>query len=85
MTACVPVVAAASGGHLEIVERDRTGLLVAPDDPQELAQAALALLADPARASALSNAARAWAANNFSVAAHAEAVAGIYRSLLGTA
>lgn len=85
MTAGVPVVAAASGGHLEIIDQGRTGVLVAPDDPQALAQAALALLADPARASALSNTARVWAANNFSVAAHAKAVAGVYRNLLGAA
>lgn len=85
MTADIPVIAAASGGHREIIDDGRTGLLVAPDDPQALAQAALALLADPARASALSNTARVWAANNFSVAAHAKAVAGVYRNLLGAA
>ncbi len=85
MTAGVPVVAAASGGHLEIIEPDHTGLLVTPDDPQKLARAALALLGDPARGSVLSNAARAWAAENFSTAAHAKAVAGVYRSLLGAA
>jgi glycosyltransferase involved in cell wall biosynthesis len=85
MTTGVPVVAAASGGHLEIVEPDRTGLLVAPDDPQALAQEALALLADPARGRALANTARAWAADNFSAAVHAKAVAEVYRSLLAAA
>lgn len=85
MTAGVPVVAAASGGHLEIVEPERTGLLVAPDDPQALAQAALNLLADPARARAIADSAQAWTEKNFSAAAHAKAVADVYRSLLGGA
>jgi glycosyltransferase involved in cell wall biosynthesis len=85
MTAGVLVVAAASGGHLEIVEQGRTGLLVTPDDPEKLAQAALTLLADPARACALSDAAHAWATSSFSVEAHAKAVADAYRRLLGTA
>ena len=85
MTAGVPVVAAASGGHIEIVETDHTGLLVTPDDPQAMAEAALSLLADPARAQALANAARSWATDNFSTAAHAKAVTEVYRSLLGQA
>jgi len=83
MTAGVPVVAAASGGHLEIIAPERTGVLVAPDDPEALAQAALALLAAPGRARALADAARASAQASFSVAAHAKAVAEVYRSLLG--
>ena len=82
MVAGVPVLAAASGGHLDIVEPGRTGVLVTPDDPQALAQAALALLADPERGRALTAAAKAWAEANFSVEAHAGAVAEVYRSLL---
>jgi glycosyltransferase involved in cell wall biosynthesis len=82
MTAGVPVVAASSGGHLEIIEPGRTGILVAPDDPQASAQAALTLLAEPARARALADSAQRWAQANFSAAAHAEAVAAVYRSLL---
>jgi len=85
MTAGVPVVAAASGGHVEIIEPDRTGLLVAPDDPQARAQAALTLLVDPARAHAIADAARMSATTSFSAAAHAQAVANVYRSLLGNA
>lgn len=83
MTARVPVVAAASGGHLEIVEPGRTGILVSPDDPQALAQAALALVGDLTRARSMADAARTWAEDNLSTAAHAKAVAGVYRSLLG--
>ena len=82
MNAGVPVAAAASGGHLDIVQPDRTGVLVTPDDPQALAHAALALLADPARTRALSEAARTWAHATFSIEAHAGAVAAVYRGLL---
>ena len=82
MNASVPVIAAASGGHPDIIEQDRTGLLVTPDDPQALADAALALLADPARAGIMANAARAWAHATFSIEAHAGAVAEVYRGLL---
>jgi glycosyltransferase involved in cell wall biosynthesis len=83
MTAGVPVVAADSGGHREIVAPGRTGALVAPDDPEALAKAALALLADPLRTSRMADAARAAASANFSAAAHAQAVAQVYRELLG--
>jgi len=82
MTAGVPVVAASSGGHLEIIEPDRTGLLVPPDDAQALATAALSLLFDPGQANRIADAARAAAIANFSVAAHAQAVAKVYRELL---
>jgi len=83
MNARVPVVAAASGGHLDIIDANRTGLLVPQDDAQALARAGLALLADPARARKLVDAARAWAEETFSVETHARAVAEVYRSLLG--
>ena len=44
-----PVVATDVGGIPEIVRHQHTGLLVKPDDPHALAQAVLALLADPER------------------------------------
>ncbi|MCE1249665.1 MAG: glycosyltransferase, partial [Comamonadaceae bacterium] len=40
-------VASAVGGHRELVEHLRTGILFPPDDPQALAQAVLELLARP--------------------------------------
>lgn len=44
-----PVVATRAGGPLEIVQEGETGLLVSPHSPDELAQALISLLRDPAR------------------------------------
>lgn len=43
----LPVVAAAVGGIPEVIDPERTGLLVPPDDPEALAAAAARLLLDP--------------------------------------
>jgi glycosyltransferase involved in cell wall biosynthesis len=57
----LPILAAAAGGALELVEQGRTGLLVAPDDANELAAALRRLAAAPRERSALGRAARAFA------------------------
>ncbi len=51
------VVATTVGALPEAVEDGRTGMLVPPEDPNALAEALAALAADPARTSALSDAA----------------------------
>jgi len=53
-----PVVATATGGLPEIVRSGETGLLVPPGDAVALAQAVMALLRDPARATAMGKAGR---------------------------
>jgi glycosyltransferase involved in cell wall biosynthesis len=53
-----PTVATAVGGNAEVVEHGRTGLLVFPGDAGALADAIIALLDDPQRASRLGQAAR---------------------------
>ena len=58
MAAGRPVVAAASGGIVELVDDRRTGLLVPPGDPVALAEALASLLADPIAAAALGAAGR---------------------------
>jgi glycosyltransferase involved in cell wall biosynthesis len=58
MAAGVPVVTTAVGGLLELIEQDRTGMLVPVDDPRALAAAILGLVANPARANALAAEAR---------------------------
>jgi D-inositol-3-phosphate glycosyltransferase len=53
----VPVVAAAVGGLLTLVEHGRTGLLVESRDPQAFADAVQSVLADRTRAQAMGAAA----------------------------
>jgi glycosyltransferase involved in cell wall biosynthesis/predicted metal-dependent phosphoesterase TrpH len=57
----LPVVAAAAGGGLELVNDGRTGLLVAPDDAGAFAAALFELIEDPARRAAFGAAGRAAA------------------------
>jgi glycosyltransferase involved in cell wall biosynthesis len=58
-SAARPVVATAADGPREVIEPDRTGLLVPVGDAPALAAAIARLLADPARAAALAEAGRA--------------------------
>lgn len=85
MLAGVPVVASASGGHVEIVSTGRTGLLVPADSPDALADSACRLLDDPTNAQAIVESALAYARASFSPAAHAAAVGALYRRVLSSA
>jgi glycosyltransferase involved in cell wall biosynthesis len=58
MAAGLPIVATAVGGIRELVEHERTGLLVPPDDPARLAAAICRVLDRPALAVTLGAAAR---------------------------
>jgi glycosyltransferase involved in cell wall biosynthesis len=59
MGAGLPVVACGVGGLLDLVDDQRTGLLVPPGDFQAMADALRSLIDDPLRADALGRAARA--------------------------
>ncbi|WP_331773628.1 glycosyltransferase family 4 protein (plasmid) [Embleya sp. NBC_00888] len=58
MASGIPIVAAAVGGIPELVRHEVEGLLVAPDDPQGLAEAALRVLSRPDRGAVLVSRAR---------------------------
>ena len=77
------VVASAVGGIPEVVSDGETGLLVLPDDPGALAGALNALIADPARATALGRAGRERAVAEFGWQAVAEQTAALYAELAG--
>jgi starch synthase len=77
------VVASAVGGIPEVVSDGETGLLVPPDDPGALAGALNALIADPARATALGRAGRERAVAEFGWRAVAEQTAALYAELAG--
>lgn len=58
MASARPVIATAHGGPLEIVRDGETGVLVEPRNPAGMASAIVALVDDPARASAMGRAGR---------------------------
>ena len=81
MTTGTPVVATNVGGLPELVEDDRTGLLVPPRDPAALARAINALLADPERGRRLA-AAAAGRMHAYTIDAVAERFAALYEQLV---
>jgi glycogen synthase len=79
MACRTPVVASAVGGILEVVEDGKTGLLVPPARPDELASALRRVLEDPKMARAMGEAGRKRVEDKFSwasVAARTEEVYG---------
>ncbi len=80
MLAAKPVVATRVSAAPELVVDGETGILVSPDDPDALADATIALLDDPARATAMGAAGLARARAEFSVARMAERTARVYAS-----
>jgi glycosyltransferase involved in cell wall biosynthesis len=77
-----PVVAAASGGLLDVVADGQTGRTVPPGQPDALARTVEALLADPATTARLTAAARQAAAARFATTAAARAYAAVYADAL---
>jgi starch synthase len=73
-----PVVASAVGGILEVVEDGRTGLLVPPANPDDLAAAITRVLDDREFARALGQAGRRRVEERFSWASVAERTAQVY-------
>lgn len=63
----VPVVATRIGGLIDIIENEKNGLLVPPEDPRLLAEAVLRLLKDPETAARLAGALREKVEREFSL------------------
>lgn len=82
MLARIPVVAANSGGHREIIRDRKTGLLVTPDNPRAFSRGAMLLLNEAELRMKIVESAWSWASSTFSPQHHAQQVANIYRGLL---
>ncbi|MBM3503018.1 MAG: glycosyltransferase family 4 protein [Alphaproteobacteria bacterium] len=77
-----PVVATRSGGHEEIVDDGRTGLLVPVDDVVAMSAAVVSILRDAVLAQAIRNTALDEAARRYGVEHHTESVTSLYGRLL---
>ena len=83
MSVARPVIATRVGGLPEVVEPGRTGFLVSPDRPSELAHALVNLARDPARAEELGLAGRARQRRAFSIEAMTRGYAELLANLNG--
>jgi glycosyltransferase involved in cell wall biosynthesis len=81
MLASLPVVASDVGSVGEAVENGRTGILVAPEDPEALGRALRGLLDDPDRAQALGHRGREQALERFSVDGMVQAYERLYEEV----
>jgi glycogen(starch) synthase len=77
-----PVVGTTAGGIPEVVENGRSGVLVSPEAPDELAATVIRLLRDPGRRAALGAEGRRRVEREFSVERMADRVAAFYGELL---
>lgn len=78
----LPVVAPRVGGIAEVIEHGKTGVLVAPNSAQTLAEGILTLLQHPERAKAMGEAGRLRVHKRFTAQANAHAIQDCYRRLL---
>lgn len=82
MAAGLAVVATTAGGLPELIEHERTGLLVPPRDPEALASAILDLLSDRKKRARLAKAAKTEAERRFPLDAMVEGTLAVYHQIL---
>jgi glycosyltransferase involved in cell wall biosynthesis len=82
MAAAKPVVAPRVGGIVDVVEHERTGLLVPPGNPEALADAIARLAADPGERSRMGAAGRQAVVARFAHERLAEDIERLYTSAL---
>lgn len=85
MAAGLPVVASRVGGLVDLIEEERTGLLVTPDDPTALAAALESLVLSPARAGVIGACAREEVIRRYSFDRMVRGFEDLYCSQLDTA
>jgi glycosyltransferase involved in cell wall biosynthesis len=70
----LPVIASGVGGLKDIVDAGKTGLIVSPDDPEELLHALTSLIDDPEQRETMGRAARNRAVQYFDARANANRI-----------
>ncbi len=80
MASALPVIASDVGGLREVVEDERTGIIVPPANPEAIASAIGRLADSPALRSQMGAAARARAVENYSMATMAARTLALYRA-----
>ena len=78
----LPVVATAAGGIPEVVQDEKTGFLVPPQDPEALASAILRVFREPAYARGVARAGKALVCERFAVKTMVEGNLRVYERLL---
>jgi len=78
----VPVVATRVGGVTEVIEHEKTGLLVLPKDIEAMADAVLRILKDPGFSAGLIIEAQKKINNRYTLAHMADATIGVYQELM---
>jgi glycosyltransferase involved in cell wall biosynthesis len=84
MACGLPVVATRAGGVVDIVEDNRSGLLVSARDPASIANAVASLANDATTRAQLGSAARTRVSENFSMDAMTKKTIDLYRDCLVT-
>ncbi|KJR40002.1 group 1 glycosyl transferase [Candidatus Magnetoovum chiemensis] len=82
MACSVPVVAARVGGVPEIIENEKTGILVEPEDPQDLASGIMRLINNYPFREDISTRAKAYVIENHSMSIMLDKIEGLYKHLL---
>jgi glycosyltransferase involved in cell wall biosynthesis len=80
----VPVIASASGGHVEAIVDGKTGLLTAPSDAADLSAAILRLLSDSGISKSIAAAGRAYARQHFAESGLGPDLRDLYGSITKT-
>ena len=78
MAAGLPIVACGVGGLIDLVDPERTGVLVPPDNPAALAEAIDRLVSEPQRAARMGAAARQAVTSRYSFERMVQAFANLY-------